>query len=90
MGQGWLVGSHGAAHHDLRHADRRVLRFDLRDALDAVLELGGRPWLAWPEGRCCDEICDIAASVGFEKQFSLEVESGSIKRTDVVHREIWK
>lgn len=88
--QGWLVGSHGADHHDLRQADKDSLMGSLREALTSVQSINGVPWLAWPEGRCTQTMCDIAASVGFELQFSLHVESGSIQRTDLIHREIWE
>lgn len=90
MADGWLVGSHGANHCDLRETSRIDLTRGLEGALNAVLARGGAPWLAWPEGRCCGETCEIAAAVGFERQFSLRVESGSLLRRDLIHREIWQ
>lgn len=89
MAQGWLVGSHGADHCDLRKTNLSDLARGLEDALSAVLAIGGVPWLAWPEGRCSEAMCKVAAAVGFERQFSLRVESGSLRRSDLVHREIW-
>lgn len=88
--QGWLVGSHGADHHDLRQAGHQSLKRILHKAYAALEIINGVPWLAWPEGRCNQRICDVAASVGFELQFSLGVESGSVQRKDLIHREIWK
>jgi hypothetical protein len=90
MMRGWLVGSHGSDHCDSRLADAEVLKRGLHEALKAVLQIGGVPWLAWPEGRCCERTCALAAAVGFDLQFSLYVESGSIQRTDLIHREIWR
>jgi hypothetical protein len=90
LAQGWLVGSHGPEHSDLRHADHEQLERALDKALKAVRQADGVAWLAWPEGRCCPRTCELAASVGFQLQFSLAVESGSINRPDLIHREIWK
>ena len=90
IAQGWLVGSHGYEHYDLRQADPADLECGLDKALRAVVQFGGVRWLAWPEGRCCARTCDVAAFVGFELQFSLDVESGSLDRLDLIHREIWK
>jgi len=88
--QGWLVGSHGADHHDLRQAGHQSLKRSLLQAYAALEAINGIAWLAWPEGRCNQRICDVASSVGFELQFSLGVESGSVQRKDLIHREIWK
>ena len=88
--RGWLVGSHCADHHDLRQANEQSLMSNLQEALTTVQSINGVPWLAWPEGRCTQTMCEMAASVGFELQFSLYVESGSIQRADLIHREIWK
>ena len=90
MDQGWLVGSHGADHHDLPLADKQSLIGNLQEALTTVQAINGVPWLAWPEGRCTQGTCELAASVGFELQFSLHAESGAIQRADLIHREIWK
>lgn len=90
MAQGWLVGSHGADHCDLRQTNLSDLTRGLEHALSAVLAIGGVPWLAWPEGRCSEAMCEVAAAVGFERQFSLRVESGSLLRRDLIHREIWQ
>jgi hypothetical protein len=90
MEVGWLVGSHGHDHHDLRMDEPPVLRQGLGAALAEVVAFGGRPWLAWPEGRCTQEGCELAKEVGFTSQLSLGVESGAIVRSDLVHREIWR
>jgi len=89
MNEGWIVGSHGHDHHDLRLDDPVDLQMCLRKARDAVTTIGGKPWLAWPEGRCTASTCEAARLAGFEKQFSLRVESESIQRSDLVHRDIW-
>lgn len=87
---GWLVGSHGHDHHDLRFDDPKTLLRGLIEALEAVVAFGGERWLAWPEGRCTDQTCAIARKAGFLLQFSLRVEATGIDRPDLVHREIWK
>lgn len=89
MDRGWLVGSHGHDHHDLRRDDPSELYHGLETALAVVDSFGGRPWLAWPEGRCTPALCESAKQVGFTRQFSLMGESGSVRRKDLVHRSIW-
>ena len=86
---GWIIGSHAHDHHDLRNTDLRELELGLEKAYDSTIKAGGLPWLAWPEGRCSQEICEIASKVGFEKQFSLNIESGKINFPGLEHREIW-
>jgi len=88
--QGWILGSHAHDHHDLRFDEPEALVEGLQGALDVTLACGGRRWLAWPEGRCTYETCEIARSVGFELQFSLRVEAGDIECVDLVHRGIWR
>ena len=90
MAAGWLVGSHGHDHHDQRFDGPATLLPGLRGALATVRAFGGEPWLAWPEGRCTSEMCGMARAVGFERQFSLRVEAGSIAREDLVHRVVWR
>ena len=86
---GWVIGSHAHDHHDLRFDDLNELEKGLREALDETTNAGGTPWLAWPEGRCSVELCEIASKVGFTRQFSLNVEAGIIEFPSLIHREIW-
>ena len=39
-------------------------------------------------GQMLKEICELASKIGFEKQFSLNIESGNID-SGLLHREIW-
>lgn len=89
-GRGWLVASHGHEHFDLRQLDNDELAAGLGAALSAALRLGGTPWIAWPEGRCCSRTCDVAATVGFELQFSLTAETKDFRRADLISREIYR
>jgi peptidoglycan/xylan/chitin deacetylase (PgdA/CDA1 family) len=90
VANGWLLGSHAHDHHDLRHDDPEVLLEGLAHAADDVKACGGQPWLAWPEGRCTVDTCDIARRAGFTLQFSLRVEAESIECGDLIHRDLWK
>lgn len=90
MRKGWIIGSHGHDHHDLRFDPPAKLTAGLKKALQVTLKFRGEPWLAWPEGRCTEQTCEIAQSVGFKKQFSLRVEAEHIHRVDLVHRDIWR
>lgn len=89
-GRGWFVASHGHEHSDLRQLDNDELARGLSAALRAVLRIGGTPWIAWPEGRCCGRTCDVAAAAGFELQFSLTAETKDFRRADLISREIYK
>jgi hypothetical protein len=86
---GWIIGSHGHDHHDLRFDDADELEQGLKEALHETISAGGVPWLAWPEGRCTLAICQIASKVGFTRQFSLNIEAGMIEFPTLIHREIW-
>ena len=86
---GWLLASHGHEHCYLDNSDPSLLREGLTKALEITLSKNGRPWFAWPEGRCTRGACQIAASAGFEKQFSLRVESGNLNFDGIIHRDIW-
>jgi len=87
---GWIIASHAHDHHDLRFDDPEVLLDGLTCAAVDMKAFGGQAWLAWPEGRCTVDTCDIARRAGFTLQFSLRVESGSIECDDLIHRDIWK
>jgi len=87
---GWIVASHAHDHSDLRHHEPLELEAGLRVALGAVAAIGGRPWLAWPEGRCTLAGCRLADRIGFERQFSLRSESGELEFPSLLHREVWK
>ena len=89
IGSGWIIGSHAHDHHDLRFDDADELEHGLMKALNETTNSGGAPWLAWPEGRCSVELCEIASKVGFTQQFSLNVEAGMIEFPTLIHREIW-
>lgn len=89
IGAGWIIGSHAHDHHDLRFDDADELENGLMEALNETTNAGGVPWLAWPEGRCSVELCEIASKVGFTRQFSLNVEAGMVEFPTLVHREIW-
>jgi peptidoglycan/xylan/chitin deacetylase (PgdA/CDA1 family) len=86
---GWLIGSHAHDHHDLRFDNPEELESGLLGALETTMKIGGVPWIAWPEGRCTKETCEIARGVGFEKQFALNVEAGMVEHQDLIQREIW-
>ena len=86
---GWIIGSHAHDHHDLRFDDAEELEQGLKEALSETANAGGVSWLAWPEGRCSVELCEIASKVGFTRQFSLNVEAGMIEFPTLIHREIW-
>jgi hypothetical protein len=88
--RGWIIASHAHDHCDLRGFDSDELSTGLAAALRSVSSVGGKPWLAWPEGRCCGRTCGVAASVGFELQFSLAQETKTFERADLVPREIYK
>lgn len=89
-GRGWLIGSHGHDHRDLRAADPESLAAGLGEALAATRARGGVPWLAWPEGRCDRQAADVARRVGFELQFSLVGEATDLSAPDLYHRNVWR
>lgn len=87
---GWLIASHGHDHHDLRGDAQESLGAGLERAIRAVRAIGGKPWLAWPEGRCSADSCRIAREAGFRRQFTLRIEAGELQAPDLIHRELWR
>ena len=87
--RGWIIASHAHDHHDLRFDDASDLLDGLTKARNEIVEFGGEPWLAWPEGRCTMRTCEIAKKAGFTKQFSLDIEAGNVNHPDLIPREIW-
>ena len=86
---GWIIASHAHDHHDMRFDEEKALLEGLKLARISVEKFGGKPWLAWPEGRCTIRTCEIAKKAGFTKQFSLDVEAGNIVFPGLIKRTIW-
>lgn len=86
---GWLLGSHGPEHCDLRRLDPAELAPRLLDARRALLARGGTPWLAWPEGRCTTALLERARAAGFAQQFGLDSEPGYEPGPELVLRSVW-
>lgn len=86
---GWLIGSHGPEHCDLRVLDPAELGPRLLEGRRAILARAGTPWLAWPEGRCDDALRELARAAGFAWQFGLDTEPGSEPGPELVVRSVW-
>lgn len=86
---GWLLGSHGPEHCDLRRLDPSELAPRLLLARRALLAVGGTPYLAWPEGRCDRPLLALARAAGFALQFGLEREPGCEPGPELILRRVW-
>ena len=86
---GWLIGSHGPEHSDLRRLGADALGPQLLLARRALLDFGGVPYLAWPEGRCTRELLALARAAGFAWQFGLDREPSCESRPELVLRRLW-
>ena len=86
---GWLLGSHGPEHCDLRELDPAELAPRMLDVRRALLARGGIPWLAWPEGRCNKALLELARAAGFAWQFGLDSEPGYEPSPELVLRSVW-
>ena len=86
---GWLVGSHGPEHCDLRQLEPVDLSNRLLTARRALIAFGGTPWLAWPEGRNNQTLLALARSAGFALQFGLDSERGCTPGPDLILRSVW-
>ena len=87
--RGWIIASHAHDHHDLRFDETETLLEGLIKSRIEIENIGGETWLAWPEGRCTMRTCEIAKQAGFTKQFSLDIEAGHVKHSDLISRVIW-
>jgi uncharacterized protein (TIGR00725 family) len=86
---GWLIGSHGPEHCDLRALDAKELAPRLLLTRRAMLGFGGAPWLAWPEGRCNRSLLAVARAAGFALQFGLDSEPGCEPGPELIARSVW-
>ena len=86
---GWIVGSHGPEHSDLRLLDDGELTRLLSTTYSYIQSGDFKPWIAWPEGRWNNRIAKIARDIGFEQQFGIFEESRRGTDTRVVLRKLW-
>lgn len=70
--KGWIVGSHGHYHYNYTLADEQSLKDELNNSLIQILDLGGRAWLAYPDGRWSYLVKKVAQDVGFKELFTLK------------------
>ena len=87
--RGWIIGSHGPAHHDLRQSG---FPLDVSYYRDSELQLrawkGSRPWLAWPEGWHDGASMNSARKAGFSLTFTIDGQCHGVNGERTVHRTI--
>ena len=81
-----MVGSHGKHHYNLINQRPETLEIELLDSLKNVLDVGGRAWLAYPDGRWDPSVKNISIKVGYKCLFTLNVTSFSQNDADHFHR----
>jgi len=86
----WILGSHGFYHHKFENINVSELRMELGESLKKMLELGGRPFLAFPDGKFNKSIVDCALKVGFSHLFTLCSEDFVQKKDYLINRVIWQ
>lgn len=86
----WILGSHGFYHHKLKNINMSELRMELAGSLKKMLELGGRPFLAFPDGSFNKSIVECALKVGFSHLFTLYSEKLVKKKEYLINRVIWQ
>ncbi len=85
---GWIIASHGKFHHDMRVLSKTRVKAELQESLDAILNLGGRAWLAFPDGKWNNNVKRISKEVGYTKLFTINPNK-NILDPDTIGREIW-
>lgn len=86
----WILGSHGFYHHKFENINVSELRMELGESLKKMLELGGRPFLAFPDGKLNKSIVDCALKVGFSHLFTLYSKDFVQKKDYLINRVIWQ
>lgn len=84
--KGWMVGSHSHHHYNLTQQKTTILEKELLDSLQNILEVGGRAWLAYPDGRWNPEVKNISRKVGYKRLFTLYKTSYSLNDPDHIYR----
>lgn len=88
--EGWMVGSHGPQHCDLREMPESDLHAALVEARRLVRRLAQPPWLAWPEGHWDERVAGLARRAGFVLQFGLDAEPSPEPGPDLILRTLWR
>ena len=86
---GWLIGSHGPEHSDLRKIPKDELKVLLQNTLLKLNQLNFEPWIAWPEGRWNNQISMIARNIGFTRKFGLIDEPHPPSSNGTILRKLW-
>jgi len=89
LSSGWLIGSHGPEHCDLRQMEPGALAEQLLITRRALMAFGGTPWLAWPEGRNNQTLLELGRAAGFALQFGLDTEPGCTPGPELILRSVW-
>ncbi|GAF69694.1 unnamed protein product, partial [marine sediment metagenome] len=84
--KGWMVGSHSHHHYNLTQQKTTILEKELLDSLQNILEVGGRAWLAYPDGRWNLEVKNVSRKVGYKRLFTLYKTSYSLNDPDHIYR----
>lgn len=71
---GWYVGSHGHYHHNLTILSEDELEEELHRSIEILLDVGGLPWLAYPDGKWNETVVEMALRAGFTRMFTIDNE----------------
>lgn len=84
----WYIGSHGHYHHNLTLLEEKELEDELQRSLEIIIEVGGLPWLAYPDGQWNENVVETALNAGFTRMFTID--NGMIKGVPQhVERTLW-
>lgn len=86
--KGWILGSHGKYHFELDLANADLLKLELLESLKSVLNLGGRAWLAYPDGKWSETVKRTAIDVGYKRLFTIDKTSSIICDPDHYYRQL--
>ena len=84
--KGWIIASHSHHHSQLTCLTEDELKYELKQSLKEVLNLGGRAWLIYPDGVWNKRVVSMAKQIGYTRFFTLEETSDIAIDSEHIYR----
>ena len=84
--KGWIIASHSHHHSQLTCLSDIELEYELKQSLHEVLNLGGYPWLIYPDGAWDQRVVSMAKQIGYTRFFTLEETSDIAIDSEHIYR----
>ena len=84
--KGWIIASHSHHHSQLTCLTDDELKYELKQSLEEIQNVGGRAWLIYPDGVWDKRVVFMAKQIGYSRFFTLEETSGNTIDSEHISR----